>query len=121
MSQMPNTLVNRSTPRILSELSKKPMRFNAIQRAIEAPSARMLSTLLKRLTRDGILERTVITAGPPAVVSYALTELGIELQKSTASLENFWRKNEGEIQERRFVSAEASRADAIRRADAATV
>ena len=47
MSQMPNTLVNRWTPRILFELSKNPMRFNAIERAIEAPCPRMLSTLLK--------------------------------------------------------------------------
>jgi DNA-binding HxlR family transcriptional regulator len=120
MSQMPKTLVHRWTPRVLFELSCKPMHFNAIQRAIEAPSARMLSQLLKRLARDGILERHVIAVGPPASVRYSLTTLGIELQKSTEALVDFWRKNAPEIQERRFVNAEAARADAARQADAGT-
>jgi DNA-binding HxlR family transcriptional regulator len=74
----------------------------------------MLSQSLKKLERDGILTRTVMKAEPPAVVTYALTPLGRELQKSTSALVDFWNKNQAEICERRFINAEVARAAELR-------
>ena len=105
------------TARVLFELSRRPHRFNALARALNVPSPRMLNKLLRQLTRDGIVERKVFREVPPANVEYSLTELGRELSTSTAGLMDFWRAHQGEIKQRRFVHTEAHRADVIRAAD----
>jgi DNA-binding HxlR family transcriptional regulator len=42
--------------------------------------------VLKRLCRDGIVQRTVHKADPPANVSYSLTPLGCGLAQSASGL-----------------------------------
>jgi DNA-binding HxlR family transcriptional regulator len=113
MAQVPSVFTNRMVPRILFELSKGPLRFNSLQRAADAPSARMLSQTLKKLEAHGILTRRVLNPGPPAHTLYELSELGFELQKSTGGLLDFWNKNQSEIQQRHFVAGEAARAAQI--------
>ncbi len=56
-------------------LSKGPMRFNEIRRAVGGISQRMLTLTLRGLERDGFATRTVFPTVPPRV-DYALTELG---------------------------------------------
>ena len=62
MSQMPKSLTRFWSARVLYELARAPngLRFNALERAINAPSSRMLSQLLQKLARDGVVIRTVI-------------------------------------------------------------
>src|SRR5262245_30235698 len=60
---------------IVVTLSKGPMRFNEIKRAVGDISQRMLTLTLRGLERDGFATRTVYPTVPPRV-DYALTELG---------------------------------------------
>jgi DNA-binding HxlR family transcriptional regulator len=60
---------------IVGLLSKGPMRFNEIRRAVTAISQRMLSLTLRGLERDGLVTRTVFPTIPPRV-DYELTEVG---------------------------------------------
>jgi DNA-binding HxlR family transcriptional regulator len=53
-------------------------RFNALKRATEGISQRVLTSTLRGLERDGIVERTVHPTNPPQV-QYALTKLGQSL------------------------------------------
>ena len=56
-------------------LSEGPVRFNALQRSVVGISHRMLSVTLRKLERDGLVERTAYPEVPPRV-EYALTPLG---------------------------------------------
>ncbi len=60
---------------VIYNLQPGPMRFNALKRAIEGISQRMLTVTLRSLERDGLLSRTVRPTTPPEV-EYALTALG---------------------------------------------
>lgn len=63
---------------ILLSLEDEPLRFNQIKRCIGDITQRILTENLRKLERDGYLERTVID-GPPLAVEYALTDLGASL------------------------------------------
>lgn len=60
------------------ELAKGPRRFRQLQRAIPGISQRMLTLSMRRLGRDGMVERTVFPTNPPQV-EYRLTALGRSL------------------------------------------
>jgi DNA-binding HxlR family transcriptional regulator len=60
---------------VVINLQERPVRFNALRRAIEGISQRMLTVTLRSLERDGLVARTVKPTTPPEV-EYALTELG---------------------------------------------
>ena len=63
---------------VLLELQGKPMRFNALGRALPDISKRMLTQTLRDLERDGIVTREVFDTKPPSV-EYALTDMGRSL------------------------------------------
>ena len=63
---------------VVVELASGERRFRELQRAIDGISQRMLTLTLRRLERDGLLERTVFPT-VPARVSYALTPSGSRL------------------------------------------
>jgi DNA-binding HxlR family transcriptional regulator len=60
---------------VIINLQERPVRFNALRRAIEGISQRMLTVTLRSLERDGLVRRTVRPTTPPEV-EYALTDLG---------------------------------------------
>lgn len=62
----------------LYALGTGPLRFRALQRAVEGISQRMLTQTVRNLERDGLVSRTVVASVPPQV-SYALTPLGESL------------------------------------------
>ena len=70
---------------ILAVLCKQPLRFNAIRRALEGITQKALTQSLRRLERNGIVSRRVITDSPVGV-EYQLTEVGRSLQKPFAAL-----------------------------------
>jgi len=60
---------------VVVELSSGTRRFRELQRAIDGISQRMLTLTLRRLERDGLVERTVYPTVPPQV-TYTLTASG---------------------------------------------
>ena len=65
---------------VLAILEPGPLRFNAIRRQIEGVTQKALTQCLRRLERNGLVERRVIPMSPVAV-EYELTELGRSLGK----------------------------------------
>ena len=63
---------------IVSTLGGGSLRFNELRRSIGDISQKMLSSTLKVLERDGLVERTVTPTVPPQV-AYSLTDLGFDL------------------------------------------
>jgi len=64
---------------ILGALCPAPMRFNALRRALDGITQASLTQALRRLERNGIVEREVVTSSPIAV-EYAITPLGRSLE-----------------------------------------
>lgn len=60
---------------VIRALWPGPLRYNALHRAIDGISQRMLTRTLKHMEEDGLVERTLLPA-VPAQVEYALTGLG---------------------------------------------
>ena len=63
----------------------QPARFNAIKRRLRGITHKALTQALRRLERNGLVGRRVITASPVAV-EYSLTPLGCTLQQPFAAL-----------------------------------
>jgi DNA-binding HxlR family transcriptional regulator len=63
---------------ILAELSDGTHRFNELLREIDGISRRMLAATLRRLERDGLIERRVY-ADVPVRVEYDLSAAGSQL------------------------------------------
>ncbi len=70
---------------IVMMLSRGPLRFSELKRAIDGISQRMLTLSLRGLERDGLVTRTVTPSIPPRV-DYELTELGISLRQPVKAL-----------------------------------
>jgi DNA-binding HxlR family transcriptional regulator len=66
------------TPNIIWNLLGGPRRFSELQIDIPKISAKVLSTKLRTLEAQGIINREVKPTSPPSV-EYSLTELGREL------------------------------------------
>lgn len=64
---------------ILNLLCDRPSRFSELRRAIPAVSQKSLTTTLRRLERNGIIERAVLSTRPLAV-EYLITPLGKTLR-----------------------------------------
>jgi DNA-binding HxlR family transcriptional regulator len=72
------TLSDKWLTLVVSALADGPLRYGELSRAIPGASQKMLTQTLRKLERDGLVARTV-TAAVPVRVSYALTELGLDL------------------------------------------
>lgn len=70
---------------VLAALCDGPMRFNSVKRALDGITQKALTECLRRLERNGIVSRQVITASPIAV-QYGITPLGRTLEAPFASL-----------------------------------
>jgi DNA-binding HxlR family transcriptional regulator len=81
---------------VIALLEKRTMRFAELRRSIEGISKRMLTTTLRQLERDGILERTVYPTVPPRV-DYNLTPLGISLHETVQALVIWTEANQAKI------------------------
>jgi DNA-binding HxlR family transcriptional regulator len=73
-------VANKWSVMILTMLCDSPRRFNAIKRDLEGITHKALTEALRKLERNGLVERTVIATSPVAV-EYSLTELGHSLQE----------------------------------------
>lgn len=64
---------------ILNELCERPCRFNDLRRAIPTVTQKSLTATLRRLERNGIVERALLSSRPVAV-EYRITPLGKTLR-----------------------------------------
>lgn len=72
-------IANKWTAMIVIVLEPAPMRFTQIRAAVDGISGKVLSETLRRLERDGLVERRSYDRMPPHV-EYELTALGHSLQ-----------------------------------------
>ena len=63
---------------VLTMLGYGPHRFNAIKKQLEGISQKALTDTLRKLERNGVVNRKVRPTSPPSV-EYSLTDLGAEL------------------------------------------
>ncbi|GAA5063378.1 winged helix-turn-helix transcriptional regulator [Nocardia callitridis] len=64
---------------ILDCLCERPLRFNELRRAIPVVTQKSLTAALRRLERNGMVER-VVTATRPVAVEYRVASVGKSLQ-----------------------------------------
>ncbi|MBB4063023.1 winged helix-turn-helix transcriptional regulator [Gellertiella hungarica] len=93
---------------VLVKLSAGKMRFNQLRREIEGISQKVLSQLLKKLERDGLVSREVFPT-VPVTVEYAITPLGQTLTATVSALTVWAEENMPRIIEaqRRYDGVEA--------------
>ncbi|MGK9050288.1 helix-turn-helix domain-containing protein [Neorhizobium sp. CSC1952] len=72
-------VANKWSVMILTVLTEKPTRFNEFRRRLEGVTHKALTQALRRLERNGLVERKVFATSPVAV-EYSITELGRTLQ-----------------------------------------
>lgn len=70
---------------VLTFLCEEPKRFNALKRRLDGITQKALTDTLRRLERNGLIDRRVATASPIAVV-YSITPLGRTLQEPFLAL-----------------------------------
>ncbi len=102
---------------VVRELGDRTMRFSELKRAIEGISQKMLTSTLRGLEYDGLVERTVHPTVPPRV-EYALTPLGRDLEGPVSALSDWAQRHRGEIEaaRERFKAAESDDAAGAHRA-----
>ena len=91
-------------------------RFSQIERELDIRRPAALSDLLKKMQRDGLIERRVISLGPPPHVEYVLTPLGRSLANPASALMEWIDTHHADVErarERHHAEAEASRANAM--------
>lgn len=72
-------------------------RFNELQRTIKGISARVLSSELKKLEVNHLIERTVLAEQKPVLVEYIPTEYSQSLKDVIAALADWGRKHKTKI------------------------
>jgi DNA-binding HxlR family transcriptional regulator len=85
---------------ILTVLDGGPQRFNAIRRRLEGVTQKALTQCLRRLERNGLVERRVIASSPVAV-EYEITPLGRTLQAPFKALYAWTLENIGTVEQAR--------------------
>ncbi|GIG38758.1 winged helix-turn-helix transcriptional regulator [Cellulomonas phragmiteti] len=70
---------------VLEELCEGPCRFNDLRRAVPGVTAKSLTSTLRRLERNGVVERRVLR-DRPVTVEYRMTPLGKTLREPVDAL-----------------------------------
>lgn len=65
---------------VLDELCEQPLRFNELRRAIPVVTQKSLTATLRRLERNGMVDRVVVSSRPIAV-EYRIASLGRSIQE----------------------------------------
>ncbi|MDK2761302.1 MAG: helix-turn-helix transcriptional regulator [Sphingopyxis sp.] len=88
---------------VLGALCTGPLRFNALKRSLDGVTQASLTQTLRRLERNGIVERMVISTSPIAV-EYVITPLGRSLEPLFHSIDDWTRTSLPEVEaaRRRF-------------------
>ena len=74
----------------------EPIRFNELKRRVDGITQKVLSQQLRRLERNGLVERRVTSARPIAV-EYAVTDLGLTLREPVSMLYRWAREHAEQV------------------------
>lgn len=85
---------------ILDELCERPARFSELRRVIPAVTQKSLTATLRRLERNGIVDRVVLSTRPVAV-EYRITSLGKTLRSPVDAILGWAEERMPQIQEAR--------------------
>ncbi|AMM15717.1 HxlR family transcriptional regulator [Burkholderia sp. PAMC 28687] len=94
-------IANKWSVLILTVLCTEPSRFNAIKRRLDPITHKALTEALRRLERNGLVNRRVIASSPVAV-EYSITSLGRTLQDPFEALVVWAAKHGGGIERARL-------------------
>nr|WP_314542225.1 helix-turn-helix domain-containing protein [uncultured Massilia sp.] len=89
-------LLDKWTMFVLKTLYDGPLRFNALKHRIDGVTQKTLTQCLRRLERNGMVERRVIPVSPVAV-EYEITALGRSLCKLFVSVYKWTQKHRADI------------------------
>ncbi|HWL85979.1 MAG TPA: helix-turn-helix domain-containing protein [Polyangiaceae bacterium] len=90
--QLLDTITDKWVCLVLNALSRGSMRHGELARIIAGVSQKMLTQTLRALERDGLLTR-VVTPTVPLRVDYALTPLGMDLERQMSHLKQWAEMN----------------------------
>ena len=91
---------DRWTVLVISLLAERMHRFGELRQAIDGISPKVLTSTLRGLERDGLVERTVYAEVPPRV-EYAITPLGSTLVAAVEALASWATTHLPEVEEAR--------------------
>jgi len=95
-------IANRWTALIIYALAGGTQRYSQLQRKIGGVSQKMLTQTLRRLERDGLVERRVYPVVPPKV-EYSLTPLGRTLTEPLQAICKWAEKHLSELEGTRSI------------------
>ncbi|WP_432574456.1 winged helix-turn-helix transcriptional regulator [Kineococcus sp. SYSU DK005] len=82
---MLDQVLDKWSLQVLEELCERPCRFSELRRAIPAVTGKSLTATLRRLERNGVVEREVVSSRPVAV-EYRISALGKTLREPVEAL-----------------------------------
>ncbi|MFT4204821.1 MAG: helix-turn-helix domain-containing protein [Chitinophagaceae bacterium] len=88
------------TIRVMIALLSGHTRFNDLQRTLKGISARVLSSELKDLEQNGLVQRTVLSEQTPVLVEYRPTEYSSSLKNIIFELSEWGAKHKKKITKR---------------------
>jgi len=91
-------IANKWSVLILTTLCAQPSRFNVIKRRLDPITHKALTEALRRLERNGLVNRKVIASSPVAV-EYSVTPLARSLQTPFLALVAWANQHEKSIDE----------------------
>ncbi|EPS2707437.1 winged helix-turn-helix transcriptional regulator [Cronobacter turicensis] len=103
-------VANKWSVLILTVLCTQPARFNAIKRRLDPITHKALTEALRRLERNGLVNRRVIASSPVAV-EYSITPLGRTLQEPFVALVSWARQHGATIEQAQVAYDERLAAD----------
>ncbi|WP_282940505.1 helix-turn-helix domain-containing protein [Paenibacillus sp. RC67] len=99
-SKVLDIISNKWTALIIYAMENGSIRYGEMLRRIEGVSKKMLTQTLRKLERDGLVQRHITPSVPP-MVEYSLTPLGETLLQPMRELRQWGREN--------YVHVEAAR------------
>ena len=83
--QVLEQVLDKWSLQVMEELCQAPCRFSALRRAMPAVTGKSLTATLRRLERNGLVERTIVSSRPVAV-EYRISALGKTLRGPVEAL-----------------------------------
>lgn len=85
---------------VLDELCEQPLRFNELRRAIPVVTQKSLTATLRRLERNGMVDRVIVSSRPIAV-EYRISTLGRSIQDLIDALFHWSTENMPDVERAR--------------------